>query len=89
MTAYFAADGSYGDATGLVIIDTSNLTEENWQAIEEASDEHRAQLAASLAVLATPEDIRRCQADAYELAIQTLVSESMYDEARETNPFDK
>ena len=51
MTAYFAADGSYGDATGLVIIDTSNLTEEDWLTIEEASDSERAQVAATLAIV--------------------------------------
>ena len=39
---YFATDGSYGDATGLVIVDTSKWTHEQWQMIEETSDSFRA-----------------------------------------------
>lgn len=39
---YFAKDGSYGDATGLVIVDTSKWTEEQWQMIEETSDSFRS-----------------------------------------------
>ena len=39
---YFAKDGSYGDASGLVIVDTSKWSEETWQMIEETSDEFRS-----------------------------------------------
>jgi hypothetical protein len=39
---YFATDGSYGDASGLVIVDTSKWTHEQWQMIEETSDSFRA-----------------------------------------------
>ena len=39
---YFAKDGNYGDASGLVIVDTSKWTEEQWQMIEETSDGFRA-----------------------------------------------
>lgn len=39
---YFAKDGSYGDAAGLVIVDTSKWTEETWNMIEETSDGFRA-----------------------------------------------
>lgn len=39
---YFAADGNYGDASGLVIVDTSKWTEEHWQVIEGTSDNFRA-----------------------------------------------
>jgi hypothetical protein len=42
MATYFASDGSYGDATGLVVVDTSKWTEEQWQMIEETSDGFRA-----------------------------------------------
>lgn len=38
---YFATDGNYGDASGLVIVDTSKWTEEHWQVIEETSDSFR------------------------------------------------
>lgn len=42
MTTYFAKDGSYGDASGLVIVDTSKWTEETWRMIDETSDNFRA-----------------------------------------------
>jgi len=42
MATYFAKDGSYGDASGLVILDTSKWTEETWQMIEETSDGFRS-----------------------------------------------
>ena len=38
---YFAADGNYGSADGLVLVDTSNWTEEQWQMIEDTSDSFR------------------------------------------------
>jgi hypothetical protein len=46
---YFAPDGSYGDARDLLIIDTTNLTPGDWDAIEDAHDlgrPHTAELAA-------------------------------------------
>ena len=42
MATYFAKDGSYGDASGLVIVDTSNWSEETWEMIENTSDIFRA-----------------------------------------------
>jgi hypothetical protein len=38
---YFAADGSFGDADGLVIIDTSNFTESEWSGLDGAGDTDR------------------------------------------------
>jgi hypothetical protein len=46
---YFATDGSYGDAEGLVIIDTSDWTDDEWGLVEDAPDDQRAAIAASLA----------------------------------------
>jgi len=46
MATYFAKDGSYGDASGLVIVDTSKWTMETWQMIHETSDDFRAVRAA-------------------------------------------
>ena len=43
--AYFAEDGSYGDAKNLRIIDTSNFTKEEWEQIDNASDVLRHKLA--------------------------------------------
>lgn len=45
---YFAADGSYGDAAGLIIIDTSEWNEEEWAIIDEARDSERVRLAYEL-----------------------------------------
>lgn len=47
---YFAADGSFGDAGDLVVIDTTNFTDADWAAIEEASDLRRKSLAEFAAV---------------------------------------
>lgn len=42
---YFAADGSYGDANGVVIIDTRAWSPEDWAAIESVGDFTRANVA--------------------------------------------
>ena len=47
---YFAQDGSYGDAAGLVIIDTRAWNNEQWDRVESASDYARAALAAMIAL---------------------------------------
>ena len=46
---YFALDGNYGDADGIVIVDTSGWTEDDWTAIDEVGDSDRANLAYALA----------------------------------------
>ena len=48
-TTYFALDGNYGTADGMVVVDTSGWTEEDWQAIDEVGDSDRASLALALA----------------------------------------
>ena len=45
---YFALDGSYGDAEGMVVIDTSNWTDEQWYDIETSSDSERVDVAINL-----------------------------------------
>ena len=42
---YFAKDGSYGDALGLVVVDTSEWTEADWVRIDEAMDDERPEIA--------------------------------------------
>lgn len=42
---YFAKDGSYGDALGLVVVDTSEWTEQDWILIDEAMDDERPEIA--------------------------------------------
>lgn len=46
---YFAANGSYGDSRGLVLVDTNNFTDEDWQDIEICPDSTRLPLAATIA----------------------------------------
>ena len=46
---YFAADGSYGDAAGLVIIDTRAWGPGDWQWVEEVPDGERASIAVYVA----------------------------------------
>lgn len=47
-TTYFAADGNYGDAEGLVMIDTTDWTEDEWMTIEYAPENERARIAQEL-----------------------------------------
>jgi hypothetical protein len=46
---YFAVDGNFGNAEGLVTIDTSDWTEDEWFAIDDASDSDRIRVALELA----------------------------------------
>lgn len=41
---YFAKDGSYGDADGLLIVDPSNYTAQQWEDIVNATDIDRIHL---------------------------------------------
>lgn len=45
---YFAKDGSFGSAEGLVIIDTSDWTDDEWADIDFAIDANRPLIALSL-----------------------------------------
>lgn len=45
---YFAADGNYGDASGLVVVDTSEWTEADWVRIDEAMDDERPEIAGQI-----------------------------------------
>jgi hypothetical protein len=47
-STYFALDGNYGEAQGMVVIDTTKWSEDDWTQIEEASDSERAQVALDL-----------------------------------------
>ena len=42
---YFASDGNYGSAEDLLVIDTSQWTEEYWQLIDETPDNYRMMVA--------------------------------------------
>lgn len=46
---YFALDGNYGYAHALVVIDTVMWTEEDWIAIDNASDNDRIAVAVEIA----------------------------------------
>ena len=48
-STYFAGDGSYGDAESLIIIDTSDWTDDDWDMVTYARDTDRAEIAASIA----------------------------------------
>lgn len=47
--AYFAKDGTYGNAAGLVIVSTAGFTEADWEEIDQASDDERAAVAERIA----------------------------------------
>lgn len=46
---YFAADGSYGDAAGLIIIDARDWNDDQWDRIDTAHDRDRASIALEIA----------------------------------------
>lgn len=39
--AYFAEDGNYGDANGMVVMETTFWSADDWDIIEQTSDEDR------------------------------------------------
>lgn len=50
MEHYFAQDGNFGDATELIIVDTTNWTEADWEMIEDAYDGERATIAERISI---------------------------------------
>ena len=46
---YFALDGNYGNADGIVLVDTADWSEDDWSAVEMAGDSDRASVAYALA----------------------------------------
>jgi hypothetical protein len=49
MNTYFAYDGNYGDADGIVILDTYRFTDEDWDLLEVTPDHERGQAAQEIA----------------------------------------
>jgi len=47
-THYFASDGNYGNANVIGIFDTTNWTDEHWQAIDDATDGNRFRVAQNI-----------------------------------------
>lgn len=46
---YFGLDGNYGDAVGLVIVDTTKFTADDFDAIDMAADSMRPYVALKIA----------------------------------------
>ena len=46
---YFAPDGNYGYANGMVVLDTTNWTGADWAELDEALDWDRVAVATSIA----------------------------------------
>jgi hypothetical protein len=55
---YFATDGNCGSAEGLVIIDTSDWTESEWDIILSAPDDERARIAQEISFFSDDEQLR-------------------------------
>lgn len=45
---YFAADGNFGNADELLVVDTSDWTDEDWERIEEAYDFQKPYVASAI-----------------------------------------
>lgn len=54
---YFAADGSFGDAAGLVVIDTSDWDQDDWDHIDFAPESERLSVARELSE-SNPDQLR-------------------------------
>ena len=52
-THYFTKDGNYGDADGATMFDTTKWTAAQWQAIEDASNQNRFEVAKEIAKFTT------------------------------------
>lgn len=50
MTTYFAADGSYGPAAGMLVANTNAWSQDDWDRIEEATDMERLAVAIHVAL---------------------------------------
>lgn len=49
MAHFFSNDGSYGDADGILVVDTDTWTDEDWRDINDASDSTRLDIAKDIA----------------------------------------
>jgi hypothetical protein len=49
MTMYFAADGSYGSADEMLVVNTSNWTQLDFKCVEECGDDERLEIASAIA----------------------------------------
>jgi len=47
--SYFAEDGSYGNAVGLMVLDTTKWTALDWEIIDSVSDNHIPEVARLIA----------------------------------------
>ena len=45
---YFAADGSYGNAEDIIIVDTADWSDDMWEAVDMSSDARRHAVVAQL-----------------------------------------
>jgi len=43
--SYFAEDGAYGDASGILVMETTHFSELDWQMLQDCSDEQRTAVA--------------------------------------------
>lgn len=77
---YFATDGSYGDATDMLIVDTDTLTQEDLDDIVNASDNGRLQLVQSMvSCMGLPdvaEDIGL--SGSHQTPVQHIIASSIY-----------
>lgn len=63
---FFSTDGSYGDATDILVVDTSNWTDEDWRDIDDASDMTRLDIAVAIAKRHEREQEISSYSDAYK-----------------------
>lgn len=49
MGTYFAQDGNWGDAEDIIILDTDEFTDEDWDEIRSANDYLRSGVAVAIA----------------------------------------
>lgn len=55
---YIATDGSYGDATDLLLVDASEFTNDDYEALDAVDDAYRQEEAAEIAVYRSDDRLR-------------------------------
>lgn len=56
-STYFAKDGSYGKSLGMIVVDTAEWTEEDWEQVENAYDDERVEVAYAVHFKGRNEDV--------------------------------
>jgi len=84
---YFAADGNYGDAEGLVVVDVSAWSKENWVEVSDEYDRYRAETALVLATQHSDSDVPALSVVDGSFDVMNETQATLYLATMETSSF--